>query len=99
MGLYSEKKVILPQSEWVKSKIFQVYAEKHFKNFTGLDGEKWFFAKIYKGCKLFARRLPKQLADAEKKKKNGDWEDKIHEFPAHSTLKTFSDSVEGQIDK
>uniref|UniRef100_A0A7S2U5S8 Uncharacterized protein n=1 Tax=Lotharella oceanica TaxID=641309 RepID=A0A7S2U5S8_9EUKA len=97
--LYSEKYVIVPQSEWVKSKIFQVYAEKHFKNFTGLDGEKWFFAKIYKGCKLLARRLPKNLADAEKKKKNDDWENKIHEFPAHSTLKTFSDGVENQRDR
>jgi len=97
--LYSEKYVIVPQSEWVKSKIFQVYAAKHFKNFTGLDGEKWFFAKIYKGCKLLARRLPKNLADAKKKKKNDDRENKMHEFPAHSTLKTFSDGVEGQIDK
>jgi len=97
--LYSEKYVIVPQSEWIKSKIFQLYAEKNLKNFTGLDGEKWFFAKIYKGCKLPARRLPKKLADAEKRKGNGDWEDKIHEFPAHSTLKTFSNGVKGQIDK
>eukprot|EP00466_Bigelowiella_natans_P015563 jgi/Bigna1/67545/fgenesh1_pg.4_\ len=73
--------------------------KKNLKNFTGLDGEKWFFAKIYKGCKLLARRLPKKLADAEKRKGNGDWEDKIHEFPAHSTLKTFSNGVKGQIDK
>mmetsp|Transcript_12008 Transcript_12008/g.24117 ORF Transcript_12008/g.24117 Transcript_12008/m.24117 type:complete len:386 (+) Transcript_12008:644-1801(+) len=97
--LYSEKYVIVAQREWVKSKIFQVYAAKHFKNFTGLDGEKWFFAKTYKGCKLLARRLPKNLADAKKKKKNDDRENKVHEFPADSTLKTFSDGVEGQIDK
>mmetsp|Transcript_23638 Transcript_23638/g.39983 ORF Transcript_23638/g.39983 Transcript_23638/m.39983 type:complete len:537 (-) Transcript_23638:154-1764(-) len=97
--LYSEKYAIVPQSEWIKSKIFQLYAEKNLENFTGLDGEKWFFAKIYKGCKLPARRLPKKLADAEKKKENGDWKDKIHEFPAHSTLKTFSNGVKGQIDK
>jgi len=97
--LYSEKYVIVPQSEWIKSKIFQLYAEKNLQNFTGLDGEKWFFAKIYKGCKLPARRLPKKLADAEKKKENDDWKDKIHEFPAHSTLKTFSNGVKGQIDK
>eukprot|EP00466_Bigelowiella_natans_P021096 jgi/Bigna1/144297/aug1.86_g19005 len=67
--LYSEKYVIVPQSEWIKSKIFQLYAEKNLKSFTGLDGEKWLFAKIYKGCKLLARRLPKKLADAEKKKR------------------------------
>mmetsp|Transcript_1343 Transcript_1343/g.2317 ORF Transcript_1343/g.2317 Transcript_1343/m.2317 type:complete len:413 (+) Transcript_1343:525-1763(+) len=96
--LYSEKYVIVAQREWVKSKIFQVYAAKHFKNFTGLDGEKWFFAKTYKGCKLLARRLPKNLADAKKKKKNDDREIKMHEFPAHSTLRTFSDGVERQID-
>eukprot|EP00466_Bigelowiella_natans_P001090 jgi/Bigna1/75100/fgenesh1_pg.32_\ len=59
--LYSEKYAIVPQSEWIKSNIFQLYAEKNLENFTGLDGEKWFFAKIYKGCKLPARRLPKHL--------------------------------------
>mmetsp|Transcript_32814 Transcript_32814/g.79861 ORF Transcript_32814/g.79861 Transcript_32814/m.79861 type:complete len:290 (+) Transcript_32814:1148-2017(+) len=95
--LYSEKYVIVPQSEWIKSQVFQVHMKHISRNFSGLDSEKWFFALIFKGCKLHARRLPKRMALDEQGGTNDEWEEKEHVFPAHKTLKTFSDGVKDQI--
>jgi len=95
--LYSENYVIMPQSEWVQRNVLEAIALSSQQQITGLKGEKWFFSEILNGCKLQARRLPKQLA--KQKSDDDDWCTKTWEFPRHGSVKTWSDRTQAAKDE
>uniref|UniRef100_A0A7S3Z114 Uncharacterized protein n=1 Tax=Lotharella globosa TaxID=91324 RepID=A0A7S3Z114_9EUKA len=97
--LCSENWVTMPQSEWVQRTVLEAIALSSQQQITGLKGEKWFFSETLNGCKLQARRLPKQLADAKQKSDDDDWCTKTWEFPRHGSVKTWSDRTQAAKDE
>jgi len=62
--LYSERWVVVPQSEWVKMKVYEVYAGKKFKVFTGLDGDwenKYYKFPSHETIKTYANGVKHQI--------------------------------------
>jgi len=81
--LFSTEKIIVPQSAWVISKIYEKHHQRVVTEMKGLEAEKWFFMELCRGCKLECRPLPKNIA------KSKGLKGKKHTFEPKSQLKTY----------
>mmetsp|Transcript_34097 Transcript_34097/g.47485 ORF Transcript_34097/g.47485 Transcript_34097/m.47485 type:complete len:497 (+) Transcript_34097:233-1723(+) len=91
--LFSEKKVVVPQSAWVLSKLYENHQQNVITDLKGLEAEKWFFMELYQGCELKGRPLPKNVA------RGLGLQERKHKFSPKNKLITYSSGIKPNQEK
>jgi len=91
--LFSEKKVVVPQSAWVLSKLYENHHQSVITDLKGLEAEKWFFMELHEGCELKGRPLPKNVA------KGMGLQERKHTFSKKNKMITYSSGTKANQEK